>query len=455
MEKNFIFKGKRICRVGFFGLGKSNEALYEYLKRHYEGLSFILRSDIPIKQSQFEVAKFGSDAMTDICEDVLFLSPSVRGDRPEFASAKAAGTLISSDVEFFFEKSAIPTISVTGTDGKSTTATMASLMLTDTLGPFPATANIGIPITSVLDDIDTVGTVAELSSFQLMNFEPISRRAVITNVSENHLDWHTSFDEYISAKENVLKKARERVFNLDCKICSEFAKKYPAYAVYSMDMSLSEMKNAVDAEHYFHFSDGALCVCEKKLIDCQDISFRERYNRQNFLAAVALCHGLANKRSIERVAKGFKPLAHRAELVFERDGISFYDSSVDSTPARTKATVSAFKSPIILILGGKGKNLSYTSLFPLSRHVKAIVISGENRAELQKALFTQKEVIYGKISVFYAEFFTEAVTTAISLAKSGDSVLLSPASTSFDRFKNYSERGNTFTDIIKKYYAAK
>ena len=454
MKTEFIFKNKKIQSVGFFGFGRSNRALFEYLQAHYSGLTYVLRSDAPVLQELFSDARFGRNATGGIFEDVLFLSPSVRRDRPELQAASIRGTILSSDVEFFFEHKKIPTIAVTGSDGKSTTVTMASLMLTDSLGSFPASANIGVPMASLLDREGIVGTVAELSSFQLMDFMPSARRALITNVSENHLDWHKSFSEYVAAKENVLARAEERVFNLDSKICLALAKKYPVYAAYSTKLTHREMKSLVYAENYFHIDCNKVYLSGEQFFDMTALPSLEAHNLKNFLSAIALCHGLVSKRSITRAAEAFRPLAHRRELVFTHGGISFYDSSIDSTPTRTRTTLSSFSAPTVLILGGRSKSVSYSGLFPLPKAVKAIVLTGENKGEIQKALFTNPAFISGKIPVYYAEPFSEAVIKAASLAKAGDAVLLSPASTSFDCFNDYAERGNAFSDIIKKYYSA-
>ncbi len=455
MKERFIFRGKEIKSVGFFGFGTSNRALYEHIGKRYSGVEFILRLDGDIAyQEGFSKCFTSADSRREINEDILFLSPSVRRDCPEFAAAEARGTILCSDVEFFFEMKKIPVFSVTGSDGKSTTVTLASLMLTDTLGSFPASANIGEAMISLIDRRDVLGTVAELSSFQLMGFAPKSERALITNITENHLDWHKSFYEYISAKENVLKRAEKRIFNLDSHISSHFLKKYPAFALYSARLTYKEMKDGFIAENYFSVEDGFVLASGERLFPTEDILLKGEYNLYNALAAVALTWEIASKRSVLKTLRSFSGLSHRRALIGTFDGISFYDSSADSTPTRCAKTLSAMSEPTVLLLGGRGKRLSYSPLFPLPRTVKAIVITGENRDELRRALFTERDILYGKIPVFCAEDFEDAVIRAIECACSGDAVLLSPAATSFDCFKNYKHRANTFCEIVKKYYSA-
>ncbi len=449
MNKELIYKGKRISSVGFFGLGKSTLALFNYLKKRYTGLSFTLRSDRPCEAFSGAFLRCGRLAREDISEDILFLSPSVR--REPFYQEK--NTILSSEVEFFFEKKKIPVLAVTGSDGKSTTATLASLMLSRG-GSFPASANIGIPAVTLLEDETARGTVAELSSFQLEYFSPPSERALITNISPNHLDWHTSMEEYAAAKENSLRFAKKRIFNLDCPHNRDLLNKYPAFAVYSRTLPFKAMKENFFAEHYFSLERGFFSESGEPFLSEKELTLSGEHNISNFLAASALSWELVALRDIREVARSFSGLSHRAAPVGTYDNITFYDSSIDSTPTRTVATLKAMKKATVLILGGRGKALSYSPLFPLPKCVKALVLTGENRFEIEEAMrqgYPETDMPNHLIK----EDFSEAVTAAISLSEPYDAVLLSPASTSFDAFTDYKERGRAFSDIIKKYYAAK
>ena len=453
MKKILNFKGKRISSVGFFGLGKSSLALLSFLSERYTGLSFTLRTDTKKAPSDMFTKVYSGAAATDsITEDLLFLSPSVRRDRPELQRCSENGVILSSDVEFFFENKRVPALAVTGSDGKSTTVTLASLMLSRGKDDFPPSANIGLPAVSLLQR-EIRGTVCELSSFQLMNFTPKTERALITNVSENHLDWHTSFNEYVRAKENVLTHSEKRIFNLDCPYNSALSEKYPAYAVFSRELTHEKMRQRVAANHYFSVENGYVCSSGMPLFPLKEIKLKGEHNLSNFLGAMALSYEIATTEKIIEVAQCFTGLAHRASLVGCYKGISFYDSSIDSTPTRTLATLSTLKAPTVLILGGRGKGLSYSPLSPLPKNVKAIILTGENRGEILKSLAKSPENFHRGRRMLSTPDFAEAVTLAIKEAKEGDAVLLSPASTSFDSFSDYKERGNAFSDIIKKHYA--
>ena len=452
MKKTLVYQGKTIKSAGFFGLGISNSALLDFLKRNYSGISFTLRADLPISQNteSFSRVLFGREARLDMCEDILFLSPSVRRDSKEFIEAAERGVLFSSDVEFFFEMKKIPVFAVTGSDGKSTTATLASLMLSGESKVFPASANIGLPMTSLLENSDALGTVAELSSFQLMNFSPRAERALITNLTENHLDWHTSIEEYSAAKENLLLNAEKPIFNLDCPFNRKILNRYAAYALYSSRMPFESMKQSFCAEHYYSIERGCFSKNGIPFMKRDSLLIKGEHNISNFLAACALSSELVDTNDIIRVGTTFSGLLHRAKPLCVYNGISFFDSSIDSTPSRTRTTLMAFSSPTVLILGGRGKNLSYAPLFPLPSSVKAVVLTGENREEIRNEFILQG----AKIPVYENKSFAEAVKMAIRAADPGDSVLLSPASTSFDSFSNYKERGNFFYETIKKYYEA-
>ena len=173
------------------------------------------------------------------------------------------------------------------------------------------------------------------------------------------------------------------------------------------------------------------------------------HTRKNLMAAIALTDGYTSSDWIYRVGTQFAGLSHRCELVGEFMGIKYFNSSIDSTPKRTVTTLSSFEEKPIIILGGKGKGLSYAELLPaIENHASAVVITGANGDEIEEALAPSK----GKIPIYRKAFFNEAVLTAIEIAKRGDSVLLSPASTSFDAFRDFVERGNKFKEIIKNYY---
>lgn len=445
MEK-FIFCGKEIRSVGFFGLGRSNAGVMNYLAAHYPHVRFTVRQDKPIEGSVREPCRvyIGERALSEPSEDLIFASPTVRRERlyPIF------GDRITSDAEFFFERVTHPVFSITGSDGKSTTTTLTSLLLSHDGVRAPAIGNIGVAMTPMLD-VGCDYAAAELSSFQLMHLSPRSERAYVTNISPNHLDFHSSFEEYISAKARIWERARECCVNLDDKICAELVPRDRIYAATSYGLSFEEARKVITAEVYVTLSCGFIQLNGVNVFDTASMRVGTVHTVKNMMAAIALTHGYTTEERISQVGREFSGLVHRCELVGEFLGIKYYNSSIDSTPKRTATTLASFEEKPIVILGGKGKGLSYEELLPaVEAHAKAAVITGANGGEIFEALSACR----GMLPIRRTETFTEAVLTAISLAKSGDSVLLSPASTSFDAFRDFAERGNRFKEIIKNYY---
>jgi UDP-N-acetylmuramoylalanine--D-glutamate ligase len=388
---------------------------------------------------------FGKDALTNIDEDILFLSPSVRRDTIEIENAKNRGVLLSSDAEFFFENSQSDVYAVTGSDGKSTTSYLTSRLLENHYKNTVCCGNIGEAMTPHLDDTrDTVYTT-ELSSFQLMYLSPRNTRCVITNITPNHLNWHKSFDEYINAKANILENSRERIFNFDCEISKNLAKSYNVFAVFSKKYSEEQLRKNVRADLYVTLRDGCITVCGEEFLKTSEILVGGEHNVLNFMAAIAMSYGKSQKEAIENLAKNFGGLPHRCELVCEYNGVKYYDSSIDSSPKRCIATLKSIPNKAILILGGRSKGLEFKELLPiLEEKTKFVILTGEAGLEIKELLDN-----YESIKFVYIKDFYDAVERAACEAKTGDTVLLSPAATSFDRFSNYEERGNAFKEHIR------
>ena len=436
----FFHKGNFIKTVSFLGFGKSNKALYEYLKKNYPALRFTIRLQGRCEDLPKEIPVFKEkDLFARLSEDVIFVSPSIRRDKCELKEK-----LLSSDAEFFFEKNKRDVFAVTGSDGKSTTTTLAKELLATYYEASYSIGNIGTPFTSALDYKENCSFAAELSSFQLMSFPPPSRRAVITNITPNHLDWHKSFEEYVSAKENILKKTEEPVIFLESKEDFKLFKKYRPYAIASTTLGEEEIKS-YEAQTYIYIKNAAVYANGTELIKICELFRKEEYNVKNFLSAIALTYGFFDKSQLLRIGRSFTGLSHRLELVTEASGVKFYNSSIDSSPQRTLATLSAFSHPYVLILGGRTKMKNFEILRDLiSKNAHALVLTGENRYEIYEKL---KPI---STPVYVEESLGSAVECGFSLAKGKCHLLLSPASVSYDAFSNFEERGEAFRRAAEK-----
>ena len=436
----FIYKERNILSVGFLGFARSNRTVYDYLSLHFPELEFTVRVREAEEAGNTNAAVYsGKRQLEAIREDLIFVSPGIRRDIKELS-----GRLISSDAELFFEKNANTVFGVSGSDGKSTTATLAKELLSDSFTEAHAIGNIGKPFSLYIDSKPGTAFAAELSSFQLNYFTPRLKRAVITNITPNHLDWHKNFEEYESAKENLIKQADERVFSLDSSGLRGFIKKYGAYALFSTELSAEEIIK-FGAEINVYLKDGVIYLNGKEKISLKDIKRREKYNVRNLMAAMALCYGFWNDEKLFSVAGSFGGLSHRLELVATKATVEFYDSSIDSSPERTRSTLAELNGKSVVIMGGRTKMNNFDILSPaLRKKALATVLIGENREEIKAAISPSVADIYE------AEDMESAVKLAASLAETFGKVVLSPASTSFDRYKNFEQRGKAFSSAVLK-----
>lgn len=433
---------RRGARVGFFGLGKSNLSLISKLP--LEKCTVTLRSDAAIDRSTIPKHKkikriFDcKDSCRQIDEEIIFFSPSVRRDKRELIEARDKGVKFTSDAELFLEENKKPLFAVSGSDGKSTTATLTHLLLDSSL----LIGNIGTPMTASLG-AECERYVAELSSFMLTYAKVEAERACITNITKNHLNWHLSFEEYIEAKLSLLKAARECVISAEDEICTEFAKKNGVFGIISDTQSYEELRGA--AEVILSRSERGILKNGELLLEYSDIGLKEAHNIKNLMMAIALCDGHTDKEQISKVARSFSGLPHRCEKFLVKDGVEYINSSIDSSPARTVATLLSLDKRVILLLGGRSKGLDYGELCDtVRRYAERTLIFGENREEIYSAIKDSTK----------CELFVDigdAARRATELSENADAVILSPASTSYDAFSSFEERGNYFKETILKH----
>lgn len=408
---------------------------------------------------------FGENYLSDIREDVIFKTPAIRRDLPEFIEAEKNGRIITSEMELFFmlcaEKSP-KIIAITGSEGKTTTTTITGEILKNDGKKAYVGGNIGTPL---LNDAENMKSndyaVVELSSFQLFDlrnsrFKPDC--SVIVNITPNHLDWHKSMAEYAEAKKTIYKNQRVSdriVLSYDNEVTRNIKNETAAEVfLFSMDILPEEYKNGVycDNNTIILRKDGI----ETKIMDKSDIFIRGEHNVKNFMAAIAVTHDIVKAKTIKNTAETFGGIEHRIEYVREINGVSYYNSTIDSSPTRTISALNYFDRPdenkkIIVILGGSDKKISFDPLASaVYKKAKAAVLYGATKEKIKECFdgYEAANSDCGELSVHIAESFDSAVLTAKKLANPGDIVLLSPACASFDCFKNFEERGNRFKTIV-------
>ncbi len=397
----------------------------------------------------------------DISRSVIFRSPGIRPDAGDLTDAINAGAILTSEVEFFCEHTTARIIAITGSDGKTTTSTLTSLILKEGYkdGKVYLGGNIGTPLFPLLDEIgENDICVLELSSFQLMTMDSQAVHAAITNITPNHLNWHIDMNEYAEAKYKVCGRNTSRlVLNATDNYCRELANNTDAPKIIfsAYRDNYESLCNGIDAEGIF-LRDGQIILSDGKneevLLSASDIKIPGVHNIENYMTATALTYGIAEKDAVVHVAKTFGGVAHRLELVREKDGVKYYNSSIDSSPTRTIAALSTFENKPTLIVGGRGKKTPYVELArELYLRAGAVILTGETADEVSEALASvASEYPDSELKIYREEDFEGCVKLAESITPSGSAVVLSPAATSFDRFKNFAERGEVFRSIVNK-----
>lgn len=458
-------------RIAVVGLGISNLPLIDFLLSHgahVTGRDKKTRDALGDVATQLEkkgVRLITGDGYLDrLDEGVIFRSPGLRPDLPQFASAVANGAVLTSEMELFLTLTPATVIGITGSDGKTTTTTLTGLFLEK---EYEGTdrrvyigGNIGTPLLPLVEEMTARDfAVVELSSFQLQSATRSPHISCITNLTENHLNWHHGMEEYADAKKNIYRHApcRRVILNAENEITRTigestslpvtwFSSEKHAHSAFSYktgDRSVY-MRNGM----IYHF-DGE----ETAMLAVDEIRLPGIHNIENYMTAIGLCDGLVSPESILAVAREFTGVRHRLEPVRLLDGVQYYNSSIDSTPARTTAALSALPhTRPIVICGGRDKGGSFLPLARiLGERAKAVVLTGEALPLIREALKTDATVVKNGIPVYEIPCFADAVQCAHDIAKAGDTVLLSPACTSFDAFKNFEERGDAFCRIVNEF----
>ena len=448
-------KGRTMAVVG---IGVSNLPLIRFLigcsvnviaydKREAQELEDIYDELIGLGVTLVLGEKYLDEISADA--EIVFKTPGIRFDVPALKAAAEKGAKISSEMELFFELCPAKKIAVTGSDGKTTTTSLIYDMLCRGGYKCYLGGNIGHPLVAELDEITKDDLVVlELSSFQLHTMKQSADIAVVTNVTPNHLDWHTNFNEYIDAKKAVYAYQNENgklIVNYENEITRNFAEGKDN-SVYFSSKSFLENGYCLKDEKIVFVKDGKI---ERTVLDINDIYIPGMHNVENYMAAIAATDTFINDEVVNVTATDFKGVPHRIEFVRELNGVKYYNDSIASSPARTTAGLISFGGKkVILIAGGYDKKIPFDEFGEVvNTYVKKLVLVGLTSQKIQDATVNAKN--YNNLPIFRCNDFEEAVKTAQTEAKSGDIVILSPACASFDMFKNFEVRGNTFKDIVK------
>ena len=446
-------KNQSICVIG---IGVSNEPLVDLLlssgcaltvcdRRSAEELGDKAKS-LAARGAKLQL---GEDYLEHLDYDVIFRTPGLMPFEEHLERAGANGSIVTSEMEVFFQTCPCPVIAVTGSDGKTTTTTIISELLKAAGYTVHLGGNIGHPLlceTPLMkaDDI----AVLELSSFQLHSMPCRPAVSVITNISPNHLDKHKDYADYIDAKKSIYRMQGEEdvlVLNADDGLTPEFA----AEAL-SRKRFISVREEVTDG---VFCRDGVIFRAEggvrTPIMRSDEILLPGVHNCMNTMAAFAATAGMVPDEICRQVAVTFKGVEHRLETVRVLNGVTYINDSIGTSPTRTIAGLHALKTKPIVIAGGYDKHIPFDSLGDeLCLHAKAVVLTGATAEKICDAVTASPFYASSGLALKKAEAFDAAVHEASGMASEGDIVLLSPACAAFDAFSNFAERGRHFKKLV-------
>ena len=443
-------------RVAVIGAGVSNMPLVTLLRQ--AGLSVTVHDKKTADGLGAQYAQLtalgartvlGDGYLDSLDEDIVFRTPGLHPEHPALQAVRARGGEVTSEMELFFRVCPCKIIGITGSDGKTTTTTLVYEFLKHAGHTCHLGGNIGKPLLPEVrgmrpDDL----AVVELSSFQLMGMRYSPSIAAITNLTPNHLDYHKDFAEYVQAKTSIYthQVTGERlVLNGDDPV-TRTLDIGPGHQI----LTCSKI---VKPENGVYLRDGVIYIAEqgkdRALMDAKDIRIPGAHNVYNVMMAAAIVQGLCQDDDIVEVAKTFGGVERRIEFVREFEGVKYYNDSIASSPTRTIAGLESFDQKLILIAGGYDKHIPYDVLgVPICRHVKTLLLTGATAPKIRACV--EQADCPEKPEIIDVPDLAAAVRCANAVAQPGDIVIMSPASASFDCFKNFMERGNLFKELVHK-----
>jgi UDP-N-acetylmuramoylalanine--D-glutamate ligase len=442
----------REVKATVVGLGREGLALARYLAK--QGDRVTVTDKEPGEKLRAEVAQLGDLSVSfalgghpaEVLDsaDVIYLSAGIKPHEPPFGGR---GNL-SSLTELFFERCPAPITGITGSAGKTTTTTLIGQMLEQGPKRVWVGGNIGRPLINEIAEMSASDTVVlELSSFQLNRLRRSPRLAVVTNITPNHLDWHNeSMQEYIDAKANIV--AHQSAGDVAILNASDAESDALARRTSARVLRFNGKDAYLKGDRLLlrgHDSEYEICRVG-------ELQIPGRHNVDNVLAAslTSFVSGIS-PQAIRDVAIHFQGVQHRLQLVREMDGVAYYNDSIATAPERTLAALAVFDRPIVLLAGGRDKHLPLEQLADeVARKVKAVVLLGEASDLLEDAFRAGRDRNQASgPAIVRTSDLGQAVCEAQRAAEPGDVVLLSPACTSYDMYKDFEERGREFVRLVE------
>lgn len=455
--ENF-FKSIKGKKIAFCGIGTSNLSLIDLFIKY--GAKVIacdrrtreaLGENAVIAEKAGAVLNLGENYLNLPDIDIVFRTPGMRYYMNELVEMRNRGVVVTSEMEVFFDLCPCKIYAVTGSDGKTTTTSIIAEILKAHGKKVHLGGNIGTPLLPQIENIDCDDVaVVELSSFQLISMRKSPDVAVVTNLAPNHLDIHKDMQEYIESKKNIIIHQgafTKTILNLDNDITNQFTNECRGKVLkFSRNNSVSNGVYLDDSNRIIYAQNGKNTI----IMNMSDIKIPGMHNVENYMAAIAAVWDDVDIENIVNVATTFAGVEHRAEFVRELDGVKYYNDSIASSPTRTAlGTLSLYNDKIILIAGGYDKKIPYDSLGSvIVDKVKYLILMGATASKIQQAVLKAENYKEGNPVIINVNNMEEAVAKAREVSVDGDIVSMSPASASFDLYKNFDERGKHFKSIV-------
>jgi UDP-N-acetylmuramoylalanine--D-glutamate ligase len=442
--------GKRVLVVG---LARTGIATAKFLRARG---SLVTTTEVRPKEEMGEAVQElsemdiseewgGHQVETFLKQDCIVVSPGVDLNIEPIQKAIQQGVKVISEIELAYHFIHVPIIAVTGTNGKTTTTLLIGEMLKEDGRKVGVGGNVGEPLILFADGEDQWEVlVVEISSFQLEAIEDFRPRiSVLLNITEDHLDRYPRYDDYIEAKVRIFANQHSgdlAILNRDDPIVMQYQEKVKAEKVFfSLKERLDEGVFSNGKTIFFRLGE------KGEEYSLSKTPLKGIHNVENMMAALTTARVFGcSRQAVQGVLNRFEGLEHRLEFVREMKGIRFYNDSKGTNVGSVVKSLQSFSEPVILIAGGKDKNGDLSPLKELiQKRVKHLILIGEARERMKRELG-------GLTDTSIAQTMEEAVLLARQKAEGGEVVLLSPACSSFDMFKDYKERGKVFKEAVRR-----
>ena len=443
-----MLTGKKVLVIGLAKSGKAAIRLLKKLNATITVNEFQEASKIPEYQQYLDdgiemITGSHPDELFERDFDFVIKNPGINYHKPFILRLKERNIPVYTEIELAYQVAKKQHyIGVTGTNGKTTTVTLIDKILKGQYQHVHLAGNVGMPLCDIVLDHNLLEEenhyiVIEMSNFQLLDIETFKPNvSTIINLTPDHLDYMASLDEYYASKTNIYKNTNENdsfVVNLDDSVLDKYLKQYPIPCKQTT-MSLTNHADCM-------IKDNAIYYQDEFIISLNNIKLVGNHNLQNIMIAICIAKkcGVKNEIINQEIAS-FIGVEHRIEFVREINGIKIYNDSKATNTDASIIALKAFKQPVILLMGGFDKGLDLKEMSTYNNKIKRLITFGAAGKRFKDEMHVENSICVKNLK--------EATLEAINHASSGDIVLLSPSTSSFDEFSGYEQRGNVFKEIV-------